>query len=182
MKPAAVKTGILKTDQTAPTNFLTTRTYYDKEYSVIQINKQNHLAGSDITSSAYDFANRLTKTRRDHTATPPGGTLKTHTIREEYVYDHAGRLRFTRHRINSHNWVVTSAPVYDEAGRLSDKRLHASNYDGASLITVNSTFNYLQSLDYTYNIRGWLTGINEPGSCSVQNGDNLVDLFYNGVG
>ncbi|MBL7826631.1 MAG: RHS repeat protein, partial [Saprospiraceae bacterium] len=95
-KATASKVGVLLNNGNAPTTFLTTRTYYDKEYSVIQTNKQNHLGGADITSNVYDFANRVTKTRRDHTATPPGGTLKTFTIREEYVYDHAGRLRFTR--------------------------------------------------------------------------------------
>ncbi len=176
-KPTVVKTAILKNDNTAPTTYLTTRTYYDKEYSVIQINKQNHLSGSDIISNAYDFANRLTKTRRDHTATPPGGTLKTYAIREEYVYDHAGRLRFTRHKINSNNWTVTSAPLYDELNRLADKRLHASNYDGTSTVTLASSFNYLQSLDYTYNIRGCLTGINDVANCSIQAGDQLADMF-----
>ncbi|MBL7825881.1 MAG: hypothetical protein JNJ57_04565, partial [Saprospiraceae bacterium] len=126
----------------------------------------------------YDFANRVTKTRRDHTATPPGGTLKTFTIREEYVYDHAGRLRFTRHKINNRNWRVTAAPLYDELNRLSDKRLHASNYNGTSNIDLSSSFEYLQSLDYTYNIRGWLTGINDPGSCAALVSDNnMADLF-----
>ena len=176
-KPTATRTGILNNNGTAPSIFLTTRTYYDKEYSLIQVNKQNHLGGADIISNAYDFANRVTKTRRDHTATPPGGTLKTHAIREEYVYDDAGRLRFTRHKINSNNWVVTAATVYDELNRLADKRLHASNYDGVSAITVNSSFNYLQSLDYNYNIRGWLTAMNAPTSCSLQGGDQLADLF-----
>lgn len=168
---------ILKADNSTPTSYLTTRTYYDKEYSVIQINKQNHLSGADITSNGYDFANRLVKSRRDHTATPPGGTLKSYTIREEYVYDFASRLRFTRHKINANNWVVISAPTYDELDRLGDKRLHASNYDGTSAITLYSTFNYLQSLDYTYNIRGWMTGINDVTSCSIQSGDQLADMF-----
>lgn len=176
-KPTATKVAILKADNSTPTSYLTTRTYYDKEYSVIQINKQNHLSGADITSNGYDFANRLVKSRRDHTATPPGGTLKTYTIREEYIYDFASRLRFTRHKINANTWVVTSAPVYDELGRLADKRLHASNYDGSSAITLSSTFNYLQSLDYTYNIRNWMTGINDVTSCSVQSGDQLADMF-----
>jgi len=187
-KPTAGKTGILKNDGTAPTVFLTTRTYYDKEYSVIQVNKQNHLSGADITSSAYDFANRITKTRRDHTATPPGGTLKTYTIREEYSYDHASRLRYARHHVGATttvptgNWVITSAPVYDELGRMADKRLHASNYDGISSISLtNITYlqnlGYLQSLDYTYNIRGWLTGINDVANCTTQSGDQLADLF-----
>jgi RHS repeat-associated protein len=182
-KPTASKVGILLSSGLAPTNFLTTRTYYDKEYSVIQVNKQNHLGGADISSSAYDFANRVTKTRRDHTATPPGGSLKTYYIREEFTYDAASRLRFTRHHISTTagvptaGWVVPSAPLYDEMGRLLDKRLHASNYDGSSGVTLNSSFTYLQSLDYTYNIRGWLTGINDPTICTAQSGDDAIDLF-----
>lgn len=134
-----------------------------------------------MTSNAYDFANRMTKTRRDHTATPPNGSLKTHTIREEYVYDEASRLRFTRHKINTNNWVVTAAPIYDELSRLQDKRLHASNYDGVSNINLNSSFNYLQSLDYSYNIRGWLISMNDPTSCVTQGGDQLADLFIMGL-
>lgn len=186
-KPTATKVGILKNDGSAPSSFLTTRTYYDKEYSVIQVNKQNHLGGSGMTSSAYDFANRVIKTRRDHIGTPPGGSLKTYFIREEYTYDQAGRLRFTRHHVNttagvpSSGWVVTAAPVYDELNRLLDKRLHASNYDGSSQINLNSSFNYLQSIDCSYNIRGWLTGLNNPSSCSVQGGDQLADLFAMGL-
>ncbi len=182
-KPTASKVGILLSSGLAPTNFLTTRTYYDKEYSVIQVNKQNHLGGADISSSAYDFANRVTKTRRDHTAIPPGGSLKTYYIREEFTYDAASRLRFTRHHISTTagvptaGWVVTAAPLYDELGRLLDKRLHASNYNGSSPLTLNSSFTYLQSLDYTYNIRGWLTGINDPTICTAQTGDDAIDLF-----
>jgi RHS repeat-associated protein len=182
-KPTASKTGILKNDGTAPTVFLTTRTYYDKEYSVIQVNKQNHLSEADITSSAYDFANRVTKTRRDHTGTPPGGSQKTYYIREEYTYDEAGRLRFTRHNVKTtagvptSGWVVTAAPVYDELNRVADKRLHASNYDGISVVGLGASFNYLQSLDYAYNIRGWLTGINAPTTCVKHTDDYIADLF-----
>lgn len=179
-KPTGAKTGILKTDQTAPTVFLVTRTYYDKEYSVIQVNKQNHLGGLDITSNAYDFVNRLVKTKREHTATPPGGTAKLYITREDYTLDHAGRVRFTRHHVATNTtypttgWVVTSAPVYDELNRVADKRLHASNYDGSSAITLSSSFNYLQSLDYTYNIRNWLTAMNDVTTCSAQAGDQVA--------
>jgi RHS repeat-associated protein len=176
-KPTASKTGILKNDGTAPTVFLMARSYVDKEYNLIQTNRQNHLSGSDIVSTAYDFGLRVTDMRRDHTATPPGGTAQSHTLRENYVYDAAGRLRFTRHKINTNNWVVTAAPLYDELGRLVDNRLHASNYDGTSALSLSSTFNYLQSMDYTYNIRSWLTGINDPTLCTTQAGDNLVDMF-----
>jgi RHS repeat-associated protein len=71
--------------------------------------------------------------------------------------------------------------VYDELNRLADKRLHASNYDGITPVALGASFNYLQSLDYTYNIRGWLTGINDAASCALQGGDQLADLFNMGL-
>jgi RHS repeat-associated protein len=71
--------------------------------------------------------------------------------------------------------------LYDELNRVQDKRLHASNYDGVSAISLASNFNYLQSLDYSYNIRGWLTSLNDPTSCAIQAGDQLADVFSMGL-
>ncbi|MBL7774436.1 MAG: RHS repeat-associated core domain-containing protein, partial [Saprospiraceae bacterium] len=173
-KAAAEKIAVLKNDNSAPGTYLITRTYYDKEYSVIQVYKPNHLSGADLTSSAYDFANRLIRTRRDHTATPPGGSLTTITVREEYQYDHAGRLKYVLHKINNQKQEIIAGSTYDELDRLKEKNQHAYNYDG---FNMPGTPTYLQSVDFSYNIRGWLTSINDPSSCSVQSGDNLADMF-----
>ncbi len=137
------------------------------------------------------FANRVTKTRHHYTTTPPGGSLKTYYIREEYAYDDASRLRFTRHSIKTTaslpaatDWVITSAPLFDELNRLQEKRLHMSNFDGSWPVNLSippTNTKYLQNLDYTYNIRGWLTGINDPTSCATQSGDDLPDLFSMGL-
>ena len=172
-KPTAEKTAVLKNDNSAPNTYLITRMYYDKEYSVIQTNKQNHLVGADIVSNAYDFANRLVKMRRNHTATV-SGSAKNYTLREEYQYDHAGRLLYVLHQVNTQKKEIIAANVYDELDRLVQKQLHSYNYDG---INMPGTPTYLQSLDYNYNIRGWLTSVNNPGSCSVQSGDWVADVF-----
>jgi RHS repeat-associated protein len=172
----AVLPAIVTTASHVPSQYLIARTYYNKKYLVIQVNKQNHLGGQDVVSNGYDFANRLLRTKRSHIAVV-NGTGHNHGIWEEYVYDHASRLRFVRHKVNTGNWVVTSAPLYDEMGRLRDKRLHASNYTNNAAININSSFNYLQSVDYTYNIRGWLTGINDVNNCTIEAGDNLADMF-----
>ena len=164
---------ILKNDNTAPSTYLTTRMYYDKEYRVIQTNKQNHLAGADIISNDYDFADRLVKTRRNHTATV-SGSAKSYLVREEFQYDHAGRLLNVLHKINYKKREIVASNVYDELDRLAQKQLHAYNYNGVTMPTPPT---YLQSLDYSYNIRGWLTSVNNPGSCSVQSGDWVADVF-----
>jgi RHS repeat-associated protein len=73
-------------------------------------------------------------------------------------YDHAGRLIRIDQYINGDKWVNTSKMTYNELGQLQTKGLHYIS--GVPL----------QSVDYTYNIRGWLTQINNP--------DNLgTDLF-----
>jgi RHS repeat-associated protein len=45
------------------------------------------------------------------------------------------------------------------------------------LPTPSSTYTYLQSIDYTYNVRNWLTGINDVNSCATQAGDSQADAF-----
>jgi len=68
--------------------------------------------------------------------------LKEGTISE---YDHAGRLKKTKHYIGSDSAAVTtSANTYNELGQLSTK------------IYGNS----LETQTYKYNLRGWLTEIN----------------------
>jgi hypothetical protein len=49
-----------------------------------------------------------------------------------------------------------SANVYNEAGMLKTKYLHSTSV----------TTPFMQKIDYKYNIRGWLTGINDPGLAS----------------
>ncbi|MBN8683593.1 MAG: hypothetical protein J0L99_13175 [Chitinophagales bacterium] len=177
----ATQVGVLKVDNTAPTTFLINRIYYDKELRVIQTNAQNHLSGADIESSSYDFADRIVKKRRDHTATPPGGTAKAYTIREDYVYDHAGRTLFVAHQVGTQKREIIAAFTYDELGRVLTRKLHASNFSGTPLPTPGTSYSYLQTLDYTYNIRGWMTGINDPANCTMQAGNNNLDLFKLGL-
>ena len=47
--------------------------------------------------------------------------------------------------------TVVSALVYNEAGQVKTKYLHSQN--GLA---------FLQKVDFMYNIRGWLTRINDP--------------------
>jgi hypothetical protein len=53
--------------------------------------------------------------------------------------------------------TIVSAKVYNEAGLLKTKYLH-------SVKSLNQPF--MQKIDYKYNIRGWLTRINDL--CSVR--------------
>src|SRR5690606_1838478 len=57
---------------------------------------------------------------------------------------------------------------YNELGQLIDKKLHST--------TVQAT-DAKQSVDYNYNIRGWLSKINNSDVSTVASGDNGRDFF-----
>lgn len=96
----------------------------------------------------------------------------THTVNREFDYDHAGRLSKIWHKYNSGPKVLLVSNSYNELGQLVDKKLHS----------VNNGVTGKQSVDYRYNIRGWLTSINgaDLNGGSIINDDNgsqARDLF-----
>ena len=87
------------------------------------------------------------------------------SVTRSFTYDHAGRLLNVWHRVDSEDSVLLVKNEYNELGQLIDKKLHSTN---------GSTFK--QSVDYTYNIRGWLTKMNES-DLSTTDADAGRDLF-----
>lgn len=73
----------------------------------------------------------------------------TQTTLRLFEYDHAGRLISTRHCINNGDTILLSKNEYNELGQLKNKSLH---------LKTNGDFS--QTIDYRYNIRGWLTSLN----------------------
>ena len=139
--------------------------YYDDYGNVIQTIAQNHLNGLDVFSSSYEpVTHQLKETQQQH--------IKNRTavikIKESYKYDHAGRLLETRQKINDQDEIVLTSMRYNELGELTQKYLHSK--DGNS---------FVQKIDYTYNIRGWLTKINDPAL--TDNDVFGMQLYYNDI-
>ncbi|WP_190277641.1 DUF6443 domain-containing protein [Adhaeribacter rhizoryzae] len=152
--------------------------YYDDEYRVIQrlSNAFNEFGETKdrLTTKYESFNNRVEKTLLTHTK----GTSQ-HVIQNRMVYDVPGRLLKNYQLMVTDTTQITNPPnlaevllvgnTYNELGQLHDKGLHSKN-DG---------FQYMQSVDYRYNIRGWLTSINNSSLSSdnsVTNNDT-GDLF-----
>lgn len=150
-KVTGTKTGILPLYGNPPTQFLATYPFYDKWGRVIQTKADNHLSGQDITWNQYNFPGWLLRSRRQHTATV-SGSAKSYTINQRFTYDHAGRVLDTYHQMGdvAGDEKKISTQAYNEKDELQQKKLH--NTSGS---------NYLQTVDYLYNIRGWLTNIND---------------------
>jgi hypothetical protein len=140
----ATKTKVLGT-----ANYLLGITYYDQKYRPIQMIADNHKGGKDCSTTIYDFVGKALATKTTHAITvTPAQADKT--VARTFNYDHAGRLLKTFHSVNGATPVLLAQNEYNEIGQLIDKKLHSTN-NGTS---------FKQSIDYRYNIRGWLTFMN----------------------
>ncbi|MDN3584251.1 DUF6443 domain-containing protein [Mucilaginibacter flavus] len=121
--------------------------FYDNFGNPIQKQTNNLINQSalDISNIAYDiYAGHITQTLQAKTQGTAIKVLTTPT------YDIQGRPQQVSIQINSNAPKVIAVYEYNELGQLKDKKL--GNTTGS---------NYLQTVDFRYNIRGWITGINK---------------------
>ncbi|BDS09819.1 RHS repeat-associated core domain-containing protein [Aureispira anguillae] len=155
--------------------------FYDARGRLIQVQSDNALNGKDNSFSAYDFVGNLTKTRYQHSTT--NNNIQNEVLTEEFFhYDHTGRLLKVYHKVGNEDKILLKEQHYDELGRLIEKNLHSTN-DGN---------NFLQSIDYHYNVKNWLVRINDldqvtpastgstPSTTLLQKKLHEIVLKYNG--
>ncbi len=143
-------------------DWLRTVPYYDDKYRNIQSASDNAAGGKDRMTNLLSFDGKITEQYHSHTSnvyTTPLLTKKT------YSYDHADRVVKITHQLGSGEVVTLAENSYNELGQLLNKKLHQSP----------SHLTELQKLDYSYNIRGWLNGINQPYADGT--GYDETDLF-----
>jgi RHS repeat-associated protein len=116
----------------------------------------NDQYGVDWSVSAYDGAQKPTVNYRYLLASPSmssGTQVRTHEV---YTYDNLQRLTNVQHTYALNGAGITtptltlSNMVYNFKDQLTEKNIGKQASNGK----------YLQSIDYDYNTRGWLTGIN----------------------
>ncbi|MBO9200793.1 MULTISPECIES: DUF6443 domain-containing protein [Niastella] len=132
-------------------NFIMTTVYYDDKGRAIQNIEDNIKSGYDVATSQYHYDGRLLSTCSDHTTS---GTGYTNFITlTKFNFDKLGRITTTEKKIGDNPFQTISAHDYDDLGRLKTKHL-APGYTGGGN-------NELESLNYSYNLQGTLTGINK---------------------
>jgi len=149
--------------------FLWSINYYDDRYRVIQMITQNNRGGLDKITNVYDFVGKVLRTKTQH-GTDGNNPTNIATTRR-LSYDHAGRLIQTEHATDTADPVILSKNKYNELGQLITKNLHSED-----------EISYKQQVDYRYNIRGWLTRINDSELSSVDGGPKDyfgIELGYN---
>ncbi|GAA0192747.1 hypothetical protein GCM10009122_55540 [Fulvivirga kasyanovii] len=154
--------------------WISTVTYYDDRYRVVQTIMENPDGNIDKTSTLYNFPGWVLATYTEH---QKEGTV--FGIKRRYTYDHTGRPMAGYHELfengQSRGEVLLAENKYNELGELVEKNLHVEHGTPH------------QSIDYRYNIRGWLESVNnstlqiEPGRNTDDANPDLfgMELFYN---
>ena len=90
-----------------------------------------------------------------------------------FEYDHAGRLQKEWQKVNNEPEVLLTLNDYNELGQLITKKLYNTDPEE----TNDNARRFKQEVDYRYNIRGWLTRINNSDLTTLDNAAGPQDLF-----
>lgn len=145
-QPTRTRTRVLGVAATAPGAWLTATSFFDEQLRPIQLQSSNARAGQDVVTTRFDFTGKPLVTMTVH----DGPNHAPIALRETFAYDPTGRLLETRQELDGQAPVTIAANSYNELGQLQQKHLGGNKGQSA-----------LQSVDYAYNIRGWLTRVND---------------------
>ncbi|WP_304437725.1 RHS repeat domain-containing protein, partial [Flavobacterium sp. Leaf359] len=134
---------------------------YDHKARPVRVRTLNYMGGYTQTDTKLDFSGKVLYTVTGHNRTATGSLV---TVREDFTYSSQDRLLNRSHKIGNRASEFLSKNTYDELGQLISKKT------GGSSLTAP-----LQKVDYAYNVRGWLKGINDTETLAKP-GDP-ADLF-----
>lgn len=138
------------------TTYLYTVNFFDGKGRVIQVQSTNITGGTDIVTTQYTWAGQpLVLVQQQQKA---GTGAQTTVLVSQLTYDDLGRLVKTEKKASNSNVNGGAMPgyktlvqnEYDKLGQLKKKILAPAYNNGAGLETLN----------YDYNIRGWMLGVN----------------------
>jgi RHS repeat-associated protein len=142
-------------------------TYYDRKGRPTRDYTDHYTSGFTWIDTKLDFDGtpqyKLTRHRRLMTD-------DNLIVREDYTYTEQDRLLSVTHKVNDLPYELLSYNTYDELGQLQTKKIGGADLTGGTP---------LQKVDYTYNIRGWLKGINNVNNLFPSATE--TDLFAFGI-
>ncbi|AZA62818.1 DUF6443 domain-containing protein [Chryseobacterium indoltheticum] len=123
-------------------NWTKNYTWYDQKGRAVGSHSINHLGGYTKTESELDFSGTPQKVYTYHLRKEGESGI---AVKERFVYDAQNRLWQHYHQVDNNTEELLAENSYNELSQLANKKVG----------------NHLQSIDYTYNIRGWMTHINK---------------------
>lgn len=130
-------------------NWTKTYFYYNTKGGKVAEKSWNHLGGYTKKEFKLDFSGAVDESYTYH---KKGNTDAEVVIKETFVYDGQKRLLKHYHKVNSQPEELLVENTYNDLGQLTNKK------------TGNTTGTPLQSIDQTYNTRGWITKVNDPAN------------------
>jgi RHS repeat-associated protein len=145
--------------------FLLTTVYYNEEGEVIQTLGDNYKQGQDIVTLQYHFDGRVLSSYTKHNV--PGGTFDGFGILTKNVYDKIGRIKTLLKKYGPSGFKKIADYAYDELGHLKSRKL------GKKPLTEDP----LETINYSYNAYGTMTGINKDYALSTIDADQYNNYF-----
>lgn len=135
-------------DNASSTLAETSYTLYDYKYRPVYTKTTNHLGGYTQVDTHVDWAGKTLYTQTKHKRKADDTEL---VVKDRFEYTPQDRLAVHKHQINNLPEELIAKNTYDELGQLTSKKVGGAYAASAS---------GLQTVDYSYNIRGWLKSIN----------------------
>ena len=123
-------------------NWTKNYTWYDQKGRAVGSHSINHLGGYTKTETELDFSGTPQKVYTYHLRKEGESGI---AVKERFVYDAQNRLLQHFHQVDNNTEELLAENTYNELSQLANKKIG----------------NNLQSIDYAYNIRGWMTHINK---------------------
>lgn len=132
-------------------NWTKNYTFYDRKGRPIGSHSTNHLGGYTKTELELDFVGTPQKTFTYHKRRSNSAVLQ---VNERFVY-------------NIHNNALEKH-YHEVVGKTPEELLTENTYNEIGQLTKKKVGNNIQEIDYAYNIRGWMTKINDPSNIGTK--------------
>lgn len=140
---------------------LLTSFIYDADGRVIQTKTFNYTGGTDIVTTQYSFSGAVLVTYEK--SEKLGVNPQQHFVKSNFVYDDLGRLLDVKKAVSSsvggqtvsNPEVVVVRNDYDALGKVKRKMVGQQRNGGSYSSAA------LETMDFSYNVRGWLLGVNK---------------------
>ncbi len=124
--------------------------WYDSKSRVVGTHSINHLGGYTKTELELDFVGLTKQSKVYHKRLDADAEQ---LIVQTFTYDAQNRLLVHKHKINANPEEILSRNEYNELSQLKNKKVGGTDMG-----------NPLQNIEYTYNIQGGLSKINDPSN------------------
>jgi hypothetical protein len=151
---------------------------YDDKGRVIQTKSTNISGGTDIITTQYNWAGQPIRVVQKQQLAGTGA--QTSITLTDISYDDLGRAVQTKKKLQNTlvnanalpaAWTNISKNQYDALGQLKNKTM-GNKRDGSGSYTTD----ILSTLDYTYNVRGWLLSVNKDYTDATTNNDRYFSM------